>query len=77
MAEEDVANYDEWKFLNGHDMTLILCILLKDKVKISVPKIDDFERSLYVAYERNSLEQTTLYDSIQRFAENNNVVIFK
>lgn len=77
MAAEDVANYDEWKFLNGHDMTLILYILLKNKVKISISSEEDFERSLYVAYEKNSLEQTALYAEIQKFAQDNNIVIFK
>lgn len=77
VAAENIANYDEWKFLNGHDMTHILCILLKGKVKISVSKAEDFERSLYVAYEKSNLEQTALYANILQFAQDNNIVIFK
>ena len=77
MAAENMAHYDEWKFLNGHDMTRVLCLLLKGKVKISVSNTEDYERSLYVAYEKSSLEQTALYASIQQFATDKNIVIFK
>lgn len=77
VAAENIANYDEWKFLNGHDMTRILYILLKGKIKISVSNTEDFERNLYVAYEKNSLEQTALYAEIQKFAQYYNIKIFK
>lgn len=67
-----------WKFLNGHDMTLILYILLKKKVKLSgLTNAETLERNLYVAYERASLQQTELYAKIQEYAEHNNIVIFK
>lgn len=78
LEQENVNIYDEWKFLNGHDMTLILCLLLKKKIKhLSLANAESFERSLYVAYEKQSLQQTTLYANIQQFAEQNNLIIFK
>lgn len=77
-SEEKAREYDMWKFLNGHDMTLILYILLKKKVKLSgLTNAETLERNLYVAYERASLQQTELYAKIQEYAEHNNIVIFK
>ena len=77
MNAENVENYDEWKFLNGHDMTQILCILLKGKVRISNIKLCDLERSLYVAYEKENLKNTDLYKKIQDFAHEKGIAIFK
>lgn len=75
---EKVENYDEWKFLNGHDITKILFILLKKKVKLSgLTNSETLENRLYVAYEKASLQKTDLYAKIQEFAEQNNIVIFK
>lgn len=78
LQQEKANDYDEWKFLNGHDMTLILTLLLKKKIKLSaLANAESFERSLYVAIEKQSLQHTALYANIQQFAEQNNLVIFK
>lgn len=78
LRQEDSTNYDEWKFLNGHDVTLVLAILLKKKIKLSnMANAETFENNLYIAYEKQSLQQTTLYSKIQDFANKNNLVIFK
>lgn len=79
LLEHENANiYDEWKFLNGHDMTLILTILLKKKLKLTaLANAESFENGLYVAYEKLSLQQTNLYAKIQEFALQNNLDIFK
>ena len=70
--------YDEWKILNGHDLTLILTILLKKKVKLSgLKNSESLEHDLYVAYEKDSLQQTDLYAKIQAFATKNSIAIFK
>lgn len=50
----------------------------KKKVKLSaLANPDSFEKSLYVAYEKQSLRQTALYANIQKYAEQNDLVIFK
>mgnify|MGYP006957408483 FL=1 len=78
LEQENTAEYDEWKFLNGHDVTLILTLLLKKKIKLTaLANAESFERSLYVAYEKQSLQQTALYAKIQAFADQNNFKIFK
>ena len=78
LEQENTNDYDEWKFLNGHDMTLVLTLLLKKKIKLSaLVNAESLEKSLYVAYEKQSLQRTALYANIQQFAEQNNLVIFK
>lgn len=78
LEQENTNDYDEWKFLNGHDMTLVLTLLLKKKIKLSaLGNAESLEKSLYVAYEKQSLQRTALYANIQRFAEQNNLIIFK
>ena len=78
MDQIESENFDKWQFLNGHDITLVLYILLKKKVKISaLNNSDSFEKSLYVAYEKESLQRTKLYSEIQDFAIRNSLMIFK
>ena len=76
---EDGIEYDEWSFLNGHDITLIMYILLKKKIKVDMKQTlssDDLEHQLYIAYEKASLKTTDLYGSIKQYSDDNNVRIF-
>lgn len=77
---EDLNQFEESTFLNGHDMTLLMHLFLKKKVKIDIKQTltpEDFEHQLYIAYEQKSLVATDLYTSIKQYADDNGINIFK
>lgn len=80
LQAEHAAQYEEEQLLNGHDLTLLIFILLKKKVKLSIPSnksASDLETLLCTSYERAHLENTNLYKDMKQFADNNGIQLFR
>lgn len=77
---EQAAQYEDEQLLNGHDLTLLIFILLKKKVKLSIPSnksASDFESLLCTSFERAHLEETDLFKAMQQFANHEGIQLFR
>lgn len=80
LQNENAVQYNEDQLLNGHDLTLLIFLLLKKKIKLSIPSnksASDLETLLCTSYERAHLENTNLYKVLKQFGDNEGVQLFR
>lgn len=79
LDREDISGYDDWSFLNGHDFTLLLLLILNKKIKIQKTQIalEPFEDSLILSMANESLSATGIYRQLADWGLANNISLLK
>lgn len=79
LEEVTQGKYDLLQICNGHDVSNILYLFFKKKLKLNTKQLSDYrsiEDMFIMCYEFNYFQQTCLYSSILEWGKKNNINIF-